>query len=157
MEHDDHDQHAGAPVVQAAHEAAGCDFRQDILEAVVSLARRRRIVEGQQYAGKRLHQEQEQGYAAKYLVPSARGWDLLIEEIADRGRNAGAMLQPLVDSRPMAHADMVRRPTKSLFPSTLVSYRCSGCRAGPPITLPSMANSELWHGQKNSSLVLSQW
>ena len=59
VQHHHHDHHAGAPVVQTAHEPAARDFRQDVAQAVVRVARCRRVIEGQQRAGEGLHQKQE--------------------------------------------------------------------------------------------------
>ena len=80
MQHDDNDDHAGAPVVQTAHESAGRDFGEDVTEAVVGFARRRRVIERQHDAGEKLDQNQKQRDAAEDLMPAARGWDFLIEE-----------------------------------------------------------------------------
>ena len=85
MQHHHHDHHAGAPVVQAAHEPAARDFRQDVAQAVVRIAGGRRVIEGQQRASEGLHQKQEQRHTAENLVPAARCRYLLVEEIANRG------------------------------------------------------------------------
>ena len=94
MEHHDHDHHAGAPVVQPAHHAAAGQFGQDVAQAVVRVAGRGRVVEGQQRAGERLHQEEEHRHAAEHLMPAARGRNLLVEELAHRGLDAGAVVEP---------------------------------------------------------------
>ena len=96
MEHDDHDDHARAPVVQAAHEPSRGDLGQDIAKAAISVAGRRRVVERQHDAGEELDQDQEQRHAAEYLMPAAGGRDLFVQEISEAryaGRCAGQLLR----------------------------------------------------------------
>ena len=162
VEHHHHDDHAGAPVVQPAHQPAGGQFRQDVAQAVIGIARRGRVVEGQQRAREGLHHEQEHGDAAEYLVPAAGGWNLFVEELAHRTLYAGAMVHPFVDPPDAAphdffSAETCSLPSSSLVPFSLVWYRSSGRGAGPDSTLPSIENSEVWQGQRNSFLASSQW
>ncbi len=160
VEHHDDDHHTGAPMVQAADETAARNLGQDVTQAVVGVAGRGRIVEGQKGPGERLHQEQEDSHTAEYLVPAARCGDLFIQELADRRLNSGAVVQPVGGIFPMAfHAvgsDWCNSPISSLLPCTLVSKRSSGRGAGPDTTFPSIANREEWHGHRNSFLPSSQ-
>ena len=84
VQHHHHDHHAGAPVVQAAHQAPAGEFGQDVAQAVVGVAGSGRVIEGQQRAGEGLHQEQEHRDAAEHLVPAARRRNLLVEKLPDR-------------------------------------------------------------------------
>ena len=117
MQHDYYNQHAGAPMMQAADQAAASDFGEDVAQAVIGVAGRGRVVKCQQRAGERLYQKEEDGDAAEDLMPAAGGRNLFVQKVADGGLDARAMIQP-------AHTfsfDECRGPSSSLPFSTLVS------------------------------------
>ena len=111
--------------MQAAHQPPAGDLGQDVAQAVVGIAGRGRVVEGQQRAGEGLHQKQEQRHAAEHLMPAARRRNLLVEEIADRGLDARAVIEPDRAAAPSAScfwpAIRAARPSSSLPFSILVS------------------------------------
>src|SRR5690349_15067642 len=128
-------------MVQPADQPAACELGENVAQAVVSLARRGRVVEGQQRAGEGLGQEQKDGHAAEDMTPAARCRNLLVEEIADGRLHAGAMVEPahylLAEA---AHVLLfsvpsTSLPSSSLLPSTRDSYRSRGRGAGPATTL----------------------
>ena len=57
---------------------------------------------------------------------------------------------------PAVSLDSLISPSNSLLFCTLASKRSSGRGAGPETTLPSMENTELWHGQRNCFLASSK-
>src|SRR5262249_14280612 len=113
--HDDH--HAGAPVMEAAHQASGGELGEDVAKAVVCVTWRGRVVERQEGSGEGLGQEQEHRHAAEDLVPAARGGDVFVEKLADGGLDSSAMVQPLADAVPT-----LSHPTDSLGFSSLPSW-----------------------------------
>src|ERR1019366_8446660 len=107
-------------------EAAASQFGQDVAQAVIGVAWRRRIIDGQQHPGERLYQEQKHSHAAEHLAPAARRGNLFGEEVARGGLNPGAMVQPVGQSLPMLlHAglpeDGRRLPSSNLPPWIFVS------------------------------------
>ena len=140
MEHDNHDHHAGAPMVQPADQASAGEFRQDIAEAVVGVPGCRRIIKRQQGARERLRQEQENGHAAEDLMPAARGGNVFVEEMADRSLDSGAVVGPCVESCPAAfHAlppASAEVADQELVPWTLSrSGRAGAARAGDHLAI----------------------
>ncbi len=155
MHHDHDDHHAGAPVMKPANQASPGQLRDNVPQAVVGVAGRGRVVEGQQDTGKSLQHEEEHGDAAEHLMPTAGRRDVLVKEFLDRGLEASAVIEPLGDTRqefplllkarfhPADSLDSCTSPSSSLFFSTLESNRSSGRGAGPEITLPSIENTEV--------------
>src|SRR6266516_3659959 len=124
MEHDHHDHHARAPVMEAADEPPAGQLGQDVAEAVIGVAGSRRVIEGEQRSGERLRQKQENRDAAEYLVPPARRRDLLVQKVPDGGVDARAVIDPVVEETPTAlHAPsgLRRAPSSSFDPWTFTS------------------------------------
>src|SRR5277367_451384 len=95
MQHDHHDHHAGAPMMELMHKPAGGHFRKNVMQTAISFSRGWSIVDGQENACERLNQKQENRDASKNLMPSAGCRNILIHEVVNRGYKARPVLQPV--------------------------------------------------------------
>src|SRR5262245_61268219 len=150
-----HNHHAGAPVMEPANQPSAGQLRDDVSQAVISVTRRRRVVESQQDAGEGLKHEKEHGHAAEHLMPAARGRDVLVQEVLDSGFETRAVIGPFGEllqasgligytrGHPVGSLDSRISPSSSLLLWTLASNRSSARGAGPETTLPSIENTDV--------------
>ena len=143
--------------MQAPNHAAPGDFSDDVLQTVVGLAGRGRVVKRQQDPGEYLRHEKEEGNAAENLVPAAGRRDVFIKKALDSSLYAGTMFQPVNHFSCHTFSGFCRSPMRSLVPSIRTWNRSRGRGAGPLNTFPSMSNVEVWHGQRKFLLLSSQW
>ena len=78
VQDDDADHHAGTPMMEAAHEASGGEFGEDVAKAAVRFTCGWRVVQGEHDAGEDLDKEQEHGDAAEDLMPTAGSRNIFV-------------------------------------------------------------------------------